>query len=186
MKDVLITIAVIIAILALWTVMIYNRLVRLRNLCREGWSGIDVQLKRRANLIPNLLETVKGYMKHEKDVFQQVTEARSRALSAQSPAERGKQESALTASLRSLFAIAENYPELKANTNFLELQAQLAELEDEIQKARRYYNATVRDFNTAVEVFPNVVVANFFGFKKQEFFELENPEDRKVPEVKFS
>ncbi len=183
--NVLITIGVIISVLAIWAVMIYNRLVRLRNLCREGWSGIDVQLKRRANLIPNLLETVKGYMSHEKEVFKQVTEARAKALSAGSPAERGKGESLLTASLRSLFAIAENYPELKANTNFLELQEQLAQIEDAIQKARRYYNATVRDLNTAIEVFPNTIIANMFGFHKEEFFELTEPEDRTVPKVKF-
>ncbi len=183
--NVLITIGVIIAVLAIWAVMIYNRLVRLRNLCKEGWSGIDVQLKRRANLIPNLLETVKGYMSHEKDVFQQVTEARARALSAKGPAERGQGESMLTASLRTLFAVAENYPELKANTNFLELQNQLSLIEDEIQKARRYYNATVRDFNTAIEVFPNTIVASLFGFRQEEFFEITDPGDRKVPEVKF-
>jgi len=183
--NVLITIGVIITVLAIWAVMIYNRLVRLRNLCKEGWSGIDVQLKRRANLIPNLLETVKGYMSHEKDVFKQVTEARARALSAQGPAERGQGESMLTASLRTLFAVAENYPELKANTNFLELQNQLSLIEDEIQKARRYYNATVRDFNTAIEVFPNTIVASLFGFRQEEFFEITEPGDRKVPEVKF-
>ncbi len=183
--NVLITIGVIIAVLAIWAVMIYNRLIRLRNLCREGWSGIDVQLKRRANLIPNLLETVKGYMSHEKDVFKQVTEARARALSAKGPAERGQGESMLTQSLRTLFAVAENYPELKANTNFLELQNQLSLIEDEIQKARRYYNATVRDFNTAIEVFPNTIVASLFGFRQEEFFEITDPEDRKVPEVKF-
>ncbi len=183
--NVLITIGVIITVLAIWAVMIYNRLVRLRNLCKEGWSGIDVQLKRRANLIPNLLETVKGYMTHEKDVFKQVTEARARALSAQGPAERGQGESMLTASLRTLFAVAENYPELKANTNFLELQNQLSLIEDEIQKARRYYNATVRDFNTAIEVFPNTIVASLFGFRQEEFFEITEPGDRKVPEVKF-
>ncbi len=185
MLNILITILVIIAVLALWAVMIYNRLVKLRNLCKEGWSGIDVQLKRRANLIPNLLETVKGYMRHEKEVFKQVTEARAKALSAGSPAERGQGESMLTASLRSLFAIAENYPELKANTNFLELQAQLAQIEDAIQKARRYYNATVRDLNTAIEVFPNSIIANMFGFKKEEFFELTDPEERSVPKVTF-
>ncbi len=183
--NVLITIGVIIAVLAIWAVMIYNRLIRLRNLCKEGWSGIDVQLKRRANLIPNLLETVKGYMSHEKDVFKQVTEARARALSAKGPAERGQGESMLTQSLRTLFAVAENYPELKANTNFLELQNQLSLIEDEIQKARRYYNATVRDFNTAIEVFPNTIVASLFGFRQEEFFEITDPEDRKVPEVKF-
>ncbi len=183
--NVLIIIVIILSVLALWAIMIYNRLVRLRNLCKEGWSGIDVQLKRRANLIPNLLETVKGYMEHEKEVFKQVTEARAKALSAKGPAERGQGESLLTASLRSLFAIAENYPELKANTNFLEFQTQLAQIEDAIQKARRYYNATVRDLNTAIEVFPNSIIANMFGFKKEEFFELADAADRSVPKVKF-
>ncbi len=182
---VLLTLLVIISVVAVWLVIIYNRLIKLRNLCMEGWSGIDVQLKRRANLIPNLLETVKGYMRHEKDVFREVTEARAKALSAGSVAERGQGESMLTASLRSLFAIAENYPELKANENFQDLQRQLAEIEDQIQKARRYYNATVRDFNTAIEVFPNLIVASLFQFKKKDFFELTDPRERKVPKVDF-
>ncbi len=182
---VLLTLLVIIGVVAVWLVIIYNRLVKLRNLCMEGWSGIDVQLKRRANLIPNLLETVKGYMSHEKDVFREVTEARAKALSAGSVAERGQGESMLTASLRSLFAIAENYPELKANENFQDLQRQLSEIEDQIQKARRYYNATVRDFNTATEVFPNLIVASLFQFKKKDFFELTDPREREVPKVDF-
>ena len=181
----LLTILAVFIIIAIWVVILYNRLVKLRNLCEEGWSGIDVQLKRRANLIPNLLETVKGYMAHEKDVFRKVTEARERALSSEGARERGQSESMLTASLRSLFAIAENYPELKANQNFLELQAELSRIEDEIQKARRYYNATVRDLNTAVESFPSNMVASIFGFRKKEFFEIEDELERKVPKVEF-
>ncbi len=183
--SVLLTILAVIIVVAVWIVILYNRLVKLRNLCEEGWSGIDVQLKRRANLIPNLLETVKGYMAHEKDVFRKVVEARERALSSEGARERGQNESMLTASLRSLFAIAENYPELKANQNFLELQAELSRIEDEIQKSRRYYNATVRDLNTAVESFPSNMVANLFGFRKKEFFEIEDEAERRVPKVEF-
>ncbi len=168
-----------------WTIAAYNHLIKLKNFCQEAWSGIDVQLKRRANLIPNLLETVKGYMKHEKDVFQKVTEARARALSASSMQERSGAESLLSSSLRGLFAIAENYPELKANQNFLNLQEQLSEIEDQIQMARRYYNGTVRNLNTAIEVFPNSIIASIFNFKKQPFFQLTDNAERAVPKVSF-
>jgi LemA protein len=172
-------------ILALWAVAIYNRLVKLRNICKEAWSGIDVQLKRRANLIPNLIETVKGYAKHESQIFKEVTEARTRAIGAKGPAEKASAESALSMGIRSLFAIAEDYPELKANENFLNLQQQLSGLEEQIQLARRYYNGAVRQFNTAIEIFPNNMVAGPFGFEKMEFFELQDEEKRQVPEVKF-
>ncbi len=181
------TYAVIFVILGIvvWAVAAYNHLVRLKNFCQEAWSGIDVQLKRRANLIPNLLETVKGYMKHEKDVFQKVTEARAKALGASSMKERSGAESMLTASLRGLFAVAENYPELKANQNFLNLQEQLSEIENQIQMARRYYNGTVRNMNTAIEVFPNSIIASMFGFRKQPFFEITDDADKTVPKVSF-
>lgn len=168
-----------------WGINAYNRLVKLRNMKDEGWSGIDVQLKRRADLIPNLLETVKGYMQHEKDVLTAVTESRSRIGSAATPADRMKAEAALSMGLGRLIAVAESYPDLKANANFLELQKQLQEIEDQLQMARRYYNGTVRNLNTAIELFPNSVVANMFHFEQADFFEIEDPEDRVVPEVKF-
>ncbi len=179
-----ILIAVFFLIIA-WAVAIYNRLVRLRNLCKEAWSGIDVQLKRRSNLIPNLIETVKGYMEHERGVFERVTSARASALKASNPVERGQAEAMLTSSLRGLFAIAENYPELKANQNFLSLQQELSAIEDQIQMARRYYNGTVRNLNTAIEVFPNFIIANMFGFTKEPFFEIEDDSARAVPKVSF-
>ncbi len=183
--NLLYTILAIVAILAVWAVAIYNRLVKLRNICREAWSGIDVQLKRRANLIPNLVEAVKGYAKHEKQLFKDVTEARARAMGAGSPAEKAAAESALSMGIRSLFAVAENYPELKANENFVHLQQQLSELEEQIQMARRYYNGAVRQYNTALEVFPNNLVAGPFGFVRMEFFELEDEAERSVPKVEF-
>ena len=168
-----------------WGIVAYNRLVKLRNLKDEAWSGIDVQLKRRSNLIPNLLETVKGYMKHEKEVLTEVTELRSRAGSAKAPTDRIKAEAALGMGLGRLLAIAEGYPDLKANVNFLDLQKQLQGLEEEIQLARRYYNGTVRMLNIAIQIFPNSVVANMFHFTEADFFEIEDPADRAVPKVKF-
>ncbi|GAB4334054.1 MAG: LemA family protein [Desulfobulbaceae bacterium] len=175
----------IVAAVVLWGVAIYNRLIRLRNMKEEGWSGIDVQLKRRSNLIPNLIESVKGYMGHERSLLEKVTELRARSADAASVGDRIAAESALTASLGRLFAVAENYPDLKANTTFLELQQQLAEVEDQIQMARRYYNGTVRNLNVAVETFPNSIVASMFHFEKAEFFEIEDEADRAVPKVDF-
>ncbi len=166
-------------------ITVYNRLVKLRNMKDEGWSGIDVQLKRRSDLITNLMETVKGYMQHEKEVLTVVTELRSRAGSATNPADRMKAEAALSMGLGRLLAVAESYPDLKANENFLELQKQLQEIEDQLQMARRYYNGTVRNLNTSIEIFPNSVVANMFHFEQADFFEIENDKDRAVPEVKF-
>lgn len=166
-------------------ITVYNRLVKLRNMKDEGWSGIDVQLKRRSDLIPNLMETVKGYMEHEEGVLTAVTELRSRAGSATNPADRMKAEAALSMGLGRLIAVAESYPDLKANENFLELQKQLQEIEDELQMARRYYNGTVRNLNTAIEIFPNSIVAGMFHFEQAEFFEIEDDKDREVPEVKF-
>lgn len=170
-----------------YAIYIYNTLVRNRQLVQEGWSGIDVQLKRRADLIPNMLEAVKGYMAHERDVLQAVTEARAGAQAAQnaSPAERGKAEGLLSGALGRLFAVAEAYPDLKANTNFIEFQTALQTVEDEIQLSRRYYNGTVRNLNVAVESFPSNIVAGMFRFDKAEYFELENETDRAVPQVKF-
>ncbi len=185
MSTPLLTLIGLAAGIAFWGIVAYNRLVKLRNLKEEGWSGIDVQLKRRSNLIPNLLETVKGYMNHEKEVMTEVTKLRSRAGSATAPADRIKAEAALGMGLGRLLAIAEGYPDLKANVNFLELQKQLQEIEDQIQLARRYYNGTVRMLNIAIQIFPNSVVANMFHFEVADFFEIEDAADRAVPKVNF-
>ena len=176
---------VIIVIVGGWLMVSYNGLVRLRNLVEEGWSGIDVQLKRRANLIPNLIETVKGYMGHERELLEKVTELRSKAMKAENVGEKARLEGELSRSLVNVLAVAENYPDLKANQNFLDLQEQLAKIEDEIQMARRYYNGTVRNLNIKIESFPSNIVANIFHFTKAEFFEIEDEADRKVPKVSF-
>jgi LemA protein len=181
-----IVVVVIVVGLLLWAISIYNRLVRNRNLVEEGWSGIETQLKRRSNLIPNLVEAVKGYMGQEKGVLEKVTEMRSRTGQAATPAERGKAESLLGQALANVFAVAEAYPELKSNANFLDLHRQLAGIEDEIQMARRYYNGTVRNLNILIESFPSNIVAGVFGFLQAEFFEIENESDRAVPQVSFS
>ena len=169
----------------LMLIVLYNRLVRLRNMVREGWSGIDVQLKRRANLIPNLVETVKGYMGHERDLLEKVTDLRSQSMQTGNLGEKQQVENALTGGLARLFAVAEGYPDLKANRNFQDLQKQLADIEDQIQLARRYYNGTVRNLNTAIESFPGNLVAGWFAFQTAEFFEIDQPGDRAVPEVGF-
>jgi LemA protein len=163
---------------------IYNGLVRGRILVREGFSGIDVQLKRRHNLIPNLISTVEGYADFERRVLDDVTRLRTQAIGDESIADKQRDESALSGALRTLFAVAEGYPDLKTSANFLDLQQQLATIEDELQKARRYYNGTVRDFNTRVESFPSNLVAGMFGFQVFEFFELESLADRELPKVK--
>ncbi len=181
-----IVIVAIVGGLLLWAVSIYNRLVRNRNLVEEGWSGIETQLKRRSNLIPNLVEAVKGYMGQEKGVLEKVTEMRSRTGRAETPAERGKAEGLLGQALANVFAVAEAYPDLKSNKNFLDLHRQLSDIEDEIQMARRYYNGTVRNLNILIESFPSNLVANIFGFLQAEFFEIENESDRAVPQVSFS
>jgi len=172
--------------LAGWLIAIYNGLVRKRNLVREGWSGIDVQLKRRNDLIPNLVKTVKGYAVHEKEALENVTQLRAKSMQTQEPAEKGRVEAMLSGALGRLLAVAENYPDLKASQNFMELQAALAEIEEQIQFARRYYNGAVRDLNIAVESFPSNLVAGAFGFKQAEFFELEDPSERAVPKVSFA
>lgn len=176
----------IVAIL-IWIVVIYNGLVTLKNRTDEAWATIDVQLKRRYDLIPNLVETVKGYAAHERQLFEKVTEARAKAISAGAVAEKGAAENMLTGALRSLFAVAENYPDLKASTNFLELQRELTDTEDKIQAARRFYNANVRDFNIKIEVFPDMYVAQMLAYKKRDFFEIEEakPEQREPVQVKF-
>jgi len=168
-------------------IAIYNRLIKLRNTVKSSWSDIDVQLKKRYDLVPNLVETVKGYAAHERNVFEKVTEARSIAMHASSPAEKAKAEDMLRETLKSLFAVAEAYPELKANANFMQLQSQLQELENNIEYARRYYNAVVRDYNIMIESVPSNIVASIFNFRQEEFFELEAPEvERKPVKVSFS
>lgn len=173
---------------AVYAIAIYNGLVKNRQMVEEGWSGIDVQLKRRTDLIPNLLETVKGYMSHERETLEAVTNARAAATSAANgtPEQRAAAEGQLSAALGRLIATAEAYPDLKANTTFLEFQAALQTVEDEIQLSRRYYNGATRNLNVMVESFPSNLVANGFGFKKAEYFELENEADRAVPTVKFN
>jgi len=170
-----------------YAIIIYNGLVSNRQMVREGWSGIDVQLKRRTDLIPNLMETVKGYMAHERETLDAVVNARAKATSASasSPEARARAEGELSAALGRLLAVAEAYPDLKANTTFLEFQSALQGVEDEIQMARRYYNGAVRNLNIQVESFPSNLVANAFKFTQAEYFELENEADRAVPQVKF-
>jgi LemA protein len=170
-----------------YAIVIYNSLVSNRQMVREGWSGIDVQLKRRTDLIPNLMETVKGYMAHERETLDAVVNARAKATSAAAsgPAARAQAEGELSSALGRLLAVAEAYPDLKANTTFLEFQAALQAVEDEIQMARRYYNGAVRNLNIQVESFPSNLVANGFKFEQAEYFELENEAERAVPQVKF-
>jgi LemA protein len=182
----LLIILIIIAIIIFSGIAIYNKLIRLRNTVKSSWSDIDVQCKKRYDLVPNLVETVKGYASHEKAVFEKVTQARSMAMQATSPAEMAKAENMLRDTLKSLFAVAEAYPELKANANFMQLQSQLQELENNIEYARRYYNAVVRDYNIMIESFPSNLIASQFKFKQEEFFELETPEvERKPVKVSF-
>lgn len=185
--DIGLILLVVIIAAAGYAIYVYNNLVKNRQLSEEGWSGIDVQLKRRADLIPNMMETVKGYMSHEKETLDAVTSARAAVQGAGNagPEERSKLEGLLSGALGRLIAVAENYPDLKANTTFLEFQDALQTVENEIQMSRRYYNGTVRNLNVAVESFPSNIVANMFGFIKKEYFELENEADRAVPNVKF-
>jgi LemA protein len=181
-------IVVVVAVLiAGWLAMTFNRLVAMRNRMRGAWADVDTLLKRRADLIPNLVQSVRGYMDHEEGTLERVTEARARAASAgsgpENAAARAEAENALTAGLRQLFAVAESSPDLKANQNVLDLQRQLGETENDIASARRYYNAVVRDFNTLRETFPNVLIAGPFGFRPGEFFELADAEQREAPKV---
>lgn len=175
----------VLAVLVLWIIFIYNRLVTLKNRVREAWSDIEVQLKRRYNLIPNLVETVKGYASHEKEVFEKVTQARTKAIGAQNLKEKAVAENMLSNTLKSLFAVAENYPQLKSSENFQKLQEELTDTEDKIQAARRFYNGNVRDFNIKIESFPSNIIAKIFNFKKVEFFEIEEEAEKVVPKLKF-
>jgi LemA protein len=183
--EILYIVLAIAVILGLFLITVYNSLVILKNKVEEAWADIDTQLKRRWDLIPNMVETVKGYAKHEAGVFEQVTKARSQAMQAKTPDEKARAENMLTDTLKSLFAVAENYPDLKANQNFMDLQATLREIENKIQMSRRYYNGTVREFNTKLQIFPNNLVAGMLGFKKREFFEIEE-EQRENVKVNFS
>ena len=176
---------VLLVLVAVGVVAVYNRLVRLRVQCDNAWADIDVQLKRRHDLIPNIVETVKGYASHEKETLEQVVSARNRAMQAQGPADQAEAEGMLTNALKSLFALSEDYPELKAAENFRQLQGTLSEIETALQNARRYYNAVVRDFNTRVQQFPSNLVAGAFGFETREFFALAEESERAVPEVEF-
>jgi len=176
----------IMALIAVTLIVIYNGLVRLKNLAQEGWSGIDVQLKRRADLIPNLVQTVKGYAAHESGVFEKVTQARADATKAINPTDRGRAESALSGALMNLMAVAENYPDLKASQNFQQLQSSLADTEDQLQMARRYYNGAVRNLDTAIQSFPNNIIAGLFHFQPMAYFQLDDQNDRVAPKVSLS
>ncbi|MDD5438460.1 MAG: LemA family protein [Patescibacteria group bacterium] len=175
---------IVVVLIALWLLATYNGLIKARNQTDEAWSDIDVQLKRRHDLIPNLVASVQGYASHESAVFTKVTEARSQAMQAKSIDEKIDSENQLSGTLKSLFAIAENYPELKANQNFLQLQGELSDTENKIQASRRFYNGNVRDFNTKVQVFPTNLIASFLQFKAYKFFEAAE-EEKAVPTVNF-
>ncbi len=188
MEIVGIVISVIVVLLVVFLWVTYNGLVTLRNRVEEAWSDITVQLKRRMDLIPNLIESVKGYAKHEKEVFTAVTEARANTLNAQGVKETAAAENQFEAALKSLFAVSEAYPQLRASENFQQLQAELVDTEDKIQASRRFYNGGVRDLNTRIELFPNNIFAGMFGFKKKDFFELDEAEQEKAEkpvDVKF-
>jgi LemA protein len=176
----------ILIVFVLWVIASYNNFVRLINRAKEAWADIEVQLKRRYDLIPNLVNTVKGYATHESTAFEKVTAARAAAIGAHTPAEAGRAENMLTGALKSLFAVSEAYPDLKANTNFLELQRELSDTENKVQAARRFYNTNVRDLNIGIESFPGNVIAGLFSFKKMELFDLpDNDVAQNTVEVKF-
>jgi LemA protein len=178
----------VVVVIAIWLIAIYNGLVKLNVRVDEAWSDITVQLKRRFDLIPNLVNTVQGYAKHEKGVFEEVTKARNAGMNAQGPAEAAKAENMLSGALKSLFAVAEAYPDLKANQNFLDLQTQLVDTEDKIQASRRFYNGSARDLNIKIKVFPNTIFVGMLGFKAREFFDVDESQQATIQnptEVKF-
>lgn len=176
---------ILIAVLVLWAVFAYNSFIRLATRAKEAWSDIEVQMKRRYDLIPNLVNTVKGYASHESGTFEKVTEARTKAMGAQSVKDHAEAENMLSSTLKSIFALSENYPDLKANQNFLELQRELSDTENKIQASRRFYNSNVRDLNIKIETFPSNLIAKVFNFAKLEFFELEEVEAREPVKVQF-
>ena len=182
----LLVIAVVLVILVIFLIGMYNGLVRLKVQCDNAWADIDVQLKRRYDLIPNLVETVKGYAAHEKDTLEGVINARNRAMTATTPGEKAEAENMLSGALKSLFALAEAYPQLRAIESFTSLQNSLSEIEDTVQNARRYYNAVVRDLNTKIEQFPTNILANMLGFKERQFFEVTAAAEREAPKVSFT
>lgn len=187
MEPFVVVLLAIVLFLVLWAVLLFNALVRGRNTCDESWSDIDTELKRRYDLIPNLVSTVQGYAKHEKDVFERVTQARGAAMASRgSPESQARDENVLVRSLRDMFVLVENYPDLKASQHFLSLQTELSNTEDRIQRARRFYNANVRDYNNRVEMFPSNVVAGQFGYQKREYFEIEDVLQREPPAVKLA
>jgi LemA protein len=171
--------------IVVFIIVSYNRLVSLTQRSQSAWSDVDVQLKRRTDLVPNLVESVKGYAAHERDTLDAVVKARSAAVAAQTPDSRAQAEGQLSQALRGLFALAESYPDLKATANFQSLQASLGEIEEAVQNARRYFNAVIRDLNTAIQEFPSNMVAGFFQFKPHAYFELDRPDERQVPKVSF-
>ncbi len=175
----------VLIVVVLWAIFAYNRLITLSNRTKEAWSDIDVQLKRRHDLIPNLVETVKGYAAHERGLFEEVTEARTRAMGAKTMKERSEAEDTLSSTLKTLFAVAENYPRLRASENFLELQRDLRDTEDKIQAARRFYNGNVRDMNIKIESFPAKIIASLFKFQKMDLFEIKEAAEREPVSVKF-
>lgn len=175
----------IVVIVVLWFIGVFNGIVSLRNRTKEAWSDIDVQLKRRHDLIPNLIETVKGYAKHEEGVFEKVTQARANAINAKGAQEAGKAENVLTDALKSVFAVAEDYPTLRASENFQKLQDELTDTENKIEASRRFYNGNVRDFNTKIEIFPNSLVASMTGSKAFELFQIADQTEKETPQVKF-
>jgi len=183
---ILIVVIVVLVLLALWAVLLYNGLVQKRNRVDNSWAQVEVQLKRRHDLVPNLVETVKGYAAHERGTFDSVTQARAAATSAQGPAATGAAEGMLSQALGRLFAIAEAYPELKANQNFLDLQGQLRDTEYKIAISRQVYNDTVLTFNNSIQVFPAVTVAGALGFSRREFFEIDDAAERAAPQVSFT
>ena len=176
---------IVLAVLIVLGIILYNNLVRMKIRVDEAWADIEVQLKRRYDLVPNLVETVKGYMQHEREVFEKVTEARTKAMEAKNLQEKAESENQFSQSLKSLFAVAENYPQLKANENFLELQKELVDTEDKIQAARRFYNGSVRDYNIAIDTFPSMIFARLFKFTKREMFETTNELEKEPVKVKF-
>lgn len=178
-------IILVVVVFVVLPIGVYNALIRLKNRVKEAWSDIEVQLKRRYDLIPNLVETVKGYAAHEKTAFESVTQARAQAISAKGFSDKAKAEETLSGTLKTLFAVSEAYPELKANANFLELQRELSDTENKIQAARRFYNSNVLALNTKVEMFPSNIVAGIFRFQKAEFFETKNEAEKEPVQVKF-
>jgi LemA protein len=183
--EILIILLAIVLVIALWIAAVYNGLIKLRTQTQEALADIDVQLKRRYDLIPNLLETVKGYAAHEKEVFEKVTQARTAAMGATTLKEQTEANNQLTGALKTLFAVSENYPDLKASVNFLELQRELTDTEDKVQAARRFYNANVRDLNIKIQSFPDNTIANMFNFKMMELFEVTDAAQKEAPQVKF-